>query len=374
VPGAAVFIHSVAIDSTVCGSAPTATSLQIRENAAGGIVIATSDAVAPVFDQSGHTGYVFTFTSGAHLTDVGTDYYAILGCNTGGGVWYGSSSGTGTVTGTNALAANNFTTHSQPEKAYSICDDASCSLQAAGFDRTRIDSISPADASSTASTTVTVSIGYYSNSDDGLDNIGYSLWDTSKGYTVVFDGVAASTTYGTLGTYTTHLTLISGDTYKLTAFLTNDAGDAYRSADSGTTGADATGASQFSVNTAFTGNSAGICPTTPTGDLATTSCDILNLTGCVQNALVWAFCPTPANVQMVAQDGNQIKTRPPVGYIFTTIEALQSIGATGTPALALTEDWPIMHYIFQPLTLLLTTAIWILFGVGLLYRVRRIEL
>jgi len=234
-------------------------------------------------------------------------------------------------------------------------------------------SLFPADGTGTASTTVVLSIHYYANSSDDLTNLGYTLWDASKGFTVVFDGIAASTTQNAVGIYAHTWVLTSGDTYKLTAYLTNNAGDALKSADSNTSGASSDGSAEFSVNTTFIPAAAGICPTTTTGALATSTCGVTNITGCFQNALTWAFCPTPAVMQMVAQDGAQIKTRPPVGYIFGTIGALQSLGGTTTPAFALTEDWPIMHYIFQPLTLALTGGIWFLLAIGLFHRARDLD-
>ena len=252
-----------------------------------------------------------------------------------------------------------------------LCDSTGC---APANTTSRIESISPENASTTASTSVPITIEYYSNSADGLTELGVTLWDVTKNFKVVVDGLVASTTPDADIIATSMATLTSGDTYKLTAFLTNDAGDALVSADSNTTGAAADGSSEFSVVSNLLPSTFGTSTTAAAFGLATSSCSILNPTGCFQNAISWAFYPSGDILQMLAQDGQQLKTRPPLGYIFSTVGALQLLAASGTPAFALTEDWPIMHYIFSPFVTLLSTAVWFLFAVGLFHRTRKIEI
>jgi uncharacterized protein YacL len=169
--------------------------------------------------------------------------------------------------------------------------------------------------------------------------------------------------------------LTSGDVYELIPYLFNDSqsGIAYVSGP-GTAGADAHGNSNFSVVANNLVNVLGVTNTSQLYTIATTTCSVLNFSGCFQNAISWAFFPTQDALNLVAQDGQQIKTRPPVGYVFSTIGALQALSATGTAAFTLTEDWPIMHYIFSPIITVLTTLVWLLFGFGLFHRARHLDI
>jgi len=249
---------------------------------------------------------------------------------------------------------------------------------------TRISELSPVDAAVTASTTVSLDISYYANSTtDAMDTLHIYLYDVTRNFAPVFPNGLSTTdiVQDALTTYSTTTVLLSGHTYQFGAALSShlEIGGfpvdhfVYSSAAT-TQGVGTDGTAQFSVIVNNLVNTIGASSTANLYTLATSTCAITNISGCFQNALAWAFYPDPQLLQLISQDGEQIKIRPPVGYIYATFGALSQIGATSTPAFTLTEDAPIMQYIFQPLVGLLTGAIWFLAVIGLFRRSRTIEI
>lgn len=240
---------------------------------------------------------------------------------------------------------------------------------------TQIISVAPADQSTVASTSVPISIQYYVNSSETpeLTDIGYLLMDVSKNYRQIFDGIVASTTMDAFTTYTGTITLTAGDTYEISPFLTDDAMDAFKSGGAATVGTATNGSATFSVVVNNLGTYLGASSTANLYTLSTTTCSITNISGCFQNALIWAFYPSQDVLNLIAQDGGQVKNKPPFGYFFVNIAALQALSASSSPAaFTLMEDWPIMHYIFQPFAAGLVGVIWFAFGVWFFLHVREI--
>lgn len=245
--------------------------------------------------------------------------------------------------------------------------------------REGIQFISPADQTTTASTSVPIIIGYYAKSTDPdpLTDLGYTLLDITTGYSTVFSGVVASTTLDANTTYQTTLDLTSAHTYQIYAYLTNDSGDETLSSDGFTAGTNIPnqdGTAQFSVVANNLIETFGASSTASLYTLGTTTCSLANLGGCVQNALVWAFAPSPTMLQLVANDGAQITKRPPIGYLFANITAIQNLQASSTPTFSLMEDEAIMEDIFRPLASGLIGIIWLAFAVWFIKRLQHIVL
>lgn len=240
---------------------------------------------------------------------------------------------------------------------------------------TQIDSVSPTDQSTTASSSVTFTMVYdLSSTTSELDEAAMQLVDISKNYQTVYSGPFASTTPGIGQAASITLTLIDGDTYQWQPYLTDDSGDAVFAANypAPTSGVASDGDAQFSVGTNNLSSYLGASSTSALYTLSTTTCSITNIAGCFQNALIWAFYPSNQMLDLVGTDGSLVKNKPPFGYFFVNIEALESLSATGTPAFTLEEDAPIMTYIFQPLVAGLVGVIWFGFGVWFFLHVRDI--
>jgi len=244
-----------------------------------------------------------------------------------------------------------------------------------------IDAMSPLDASTTASATVSLSVTYDLVATSTYGTVGIFLSDVTTGY-IPLAPILASTTAGTSQTFSTTTTLISGHAYAYVARLlgTTDAygvsyGDVTNTvgACSATAGA---GTCLFSVVSNPLGAALGVnaINASSTFGLATSTCSITNVTGCIQNALVFVFYPSQSSLTLVAQGGNSVKNKPPFGWLFVNIAAIQSLNASGTAPVALAVDAPIVTYIFGPLDVALGAVFFFFFSVWIFLRVRRIEL
>ena len=247
---------------------------------------------------------------------------------------------------------------------------------------TRIDSISPANASTTASTAVAIKIGYYVNAatDPNINTVAFQLYDITN-YNATGVYATSSATTGALSTFTDNLTLVSGHAYTLQAYLLNTGGN-YAEVDgtAQTTGTSLTeiGVSEFYVGSnpfpAGTGLQSSPANSTTTYSLATSTCSFTSVAGCFQNALVWALFPSQGMLTAVAQGGSAVKNKPPFGYLFVNIAAIQALNASGTPPVVLAAMAPITLYIFHPADVGLASIIFFCFGVWFFLRVRHIEL
>jgi len=107
--------------------------------------------------------------------------------------------------------------------------------------------------------------------------------------------------------------------------------------------------------------------------LATTTCTVLNLTGCFQNAIAFLFFPDPQSLQVFSFLWQNIKTKPPFGYVTQTITALTQISAAG-PAAFTFGSLPFQEEIFDPLKSGLEAMLWLSLIVGFLYRLRELDI
>jgi len=241
---------------------------------------------------------------------------------------------------------------------------------------TRITSLSPEDASTTASTAVDLTVGYYINSGAnpaGYDTVGFTLYDIDRTYAQVAAGTTTATT-NALSNFTTSVTLRSGGAYSLQAYLLNSSNGNMLFTDSQTAGAGSTGNSQFAVISNPLPGIIGTSTYAGTYSLATSTCSFTSVVGCFQNAIVWAFYPSQSMLTFVAGGGAAVKNKPPMGYLFVNIAAIQALNASGTPPVVLAAMAPITTYIFSPLDTGLASILFFVFGVWLFLRVRHIQL
>ena len=109
--------------------------------------------------------------------------------------------------------------------------------------------------------------------------------------------------------------------------------------------------------------------------LATSTCDITNLSGCFQNALVWAFLPPSGSLDVITGLWGTISAKPPFGYFTQTQSEISGIGASTTPTFALGQVTGIQTYIFDPIDEALAALWWAIFGIWFFFnRVRHMEI
>jgi hypothetical protein len=236
----------------------------------------------------------------------------------------------------------------------------------------RIDSLDPADGTTTASTAITVNIGYYANSADGWDRVGYTIYNIDRNYAQEAAG-EASTTLDTLSTYTSSRTLRSNGAYSMIAYLKNSVTGAIMESGADATGASNRGDSRFAVVSNPLPGEIGTTSLELIYGVATSTCSISNITGCFQNAIAWALYPSRSTLDLVTSSGNKVKNKPPFGYFFVNVATIQALNASGTPPVTLASDAPIVTYIFHPLDVSLAALIGFFYIMWLFQRVRHIE-
>jgi hypothetical protein len=239
-----------------------------------------------------------------------------------------------------------------------------------------INSISPLDGSTTASTLVPISIGYNVAATSTFDQIVVMLSDITTGYTNL-PLIIAPTTAGSSQTFATTTTLTSGHAYSIQAILQSSYSGAQLYGRASACNATA-GASNciFAVESNPLGTILGInaINSSSTMLLATSTCSITNISGCFQNALVWALYPSQDALNNLATTSNQLKNTAPFGYLFVNLNAISALNASSTAAVTLMTLAPITTYIFHPLDVGLSSIFGFIFLVWFIKRVRAIQL
>jgi len=90
-------------------------------------------------------------------------------------------------------------------------------------------------------------------------------------------------------------------------------------------------------------------------------CSISNLTGCFKKALYWAFVPSSSIGSEFLGLWNEIKTKPPIGYITLSAELLSGM-SEGEGDFVLETITPIQDNIFTPFKNATTTVFFVLAG------------
>lgn len=108
--------------------------------------------------------------------------------------------------------------------------------------------------------------------------------------------------------------------------------------------------------------------------LATTTCGITNLTGCFQNALVFAFYPSQSALQNFGNLIDEIETKPPFGYFTILTSSIEDLDGSTTPAFILATENNIYTNIFNPIRTGVTWLLWFVFGIWLYKRLTNIKI
>ena len=239
--------------------------------------------------------------------------------------------------------------------------------------------IYPIDEIIVPSTSVTFEGQYYRTDQTGttypLNAIQIELTDEIAGFTreyLTIENLLTSTT--TLNNFATTTTLLTDHAYRWRARLINKQS------------IDDFGA--FGVSTSYTEQERFFIITDPYAsttqkdpfdesfafNLATSTCDFFNITGCFQNALVFAFVPSESVFNGFLALKDEIQNKPPFGYIAILITAFNDVSSETSPAFTLASENNITDSIFTPIKTGLAWILWFAFGIWLYKRVRSIDI
>lgn len=237
----------------------------------------------------------------------------------------------------------------------------------------RISSLSPVNATTTASTTVDIDVSYYASSEDPYTKVGYYITNLQT-WNIDYS-TTTSVSLDTDDTFSTSVVLNEGGYYSLYAFLSNDDGTKWVYSRFDTTEGVATdGTANFSVVTNDVSEFLGVDSLDNTWQLATSTCSVANVTGCFQNALVWTFYPSKSAMDRLVTAGNSVRHKPPFGYIFAYTDAIGELSATGTAMVVLATSTPIVTYIFSPIDTALGVMIFFFFAVWFVMHIRHLDI
>ena len=124
---------------------------------------------------------------------------------------------------------------------------------------------------------------------------------------------------------------------------------------------------------AIVSNENALFPEYTAGSTQLEPCGITNITGCIINALRFLFVPSQQSIDQFSGTWEQVKNKPPFGYITSIIDEIGAIDETATPAWEM-PTLPFLSSVFDPLKTALAVILWGLFGVYFYQRVTKIEL
>lgn len=110
------------------------------------------------------------------------------------------------------------------------------------------------------------------------------------------------------------------------------------------------------------------------GLLATSTCSIGNLSGCVQNAMIFLFYPSKNVLDRFNTLKTDFENKPPFGYIAMYTDQLANLSETGEESFELVIEENISNKIFSPLKTGLSSIIWVCFGFWIFNRIRKQEI
>jgi hypothetical protein len=102
-------------------------------------------------------------------------------------------------------------------------------------------------------------------------------------------------------------------------------------------------------------------------------CSLTNLSGCFVNALIYLFVPSDGSLDQFLSLWEQVRTKPPFGYITGVIDQLEAVDTNATAAFTF-GDVPFQNEIFSPLKTLFATGLWFVYAIYFLIRVQKIRL
>lgn len=108
--------------------------------------------------------------------------------------------------------------------------------------------------------------------------------------------------------------------------------------------------------------------------LATSTCGITNVTGCVQNAMAFLFYPSTTALEKFKLLQESAKTRAPFGYVYILLSSAQAVEGDSAPAFVLDINEDIQDAYFTPLKNAIATILWALAGFWFFKRIRDLQL
>jgi len=107
--------------------------------------------------------------------------------------------------------------------------------------------------------------------------------------------------------------------------------------------------------------------------IATSTCSIISIDGCIKNALVWAFYPQ-LGIDSYASLSDLVKTKAPIGYIYQVRDYLSTLNASDTPATTFEIPDSIETYIFSPFKLVLGSLLWFFYIAHFYRRTKHLQI
>ena len=108
--------------------------------------------------------------------------------------------------------------------------------------------------------------------------------------------------------------------------------------------------------------------------LATSTCSVLNVTGCLQNAMVFLFFPNASVFNNFKTLEGSVKTHAPFGYVFTVLDAINSTNASSSVSFTLDIATSTQTVFFDPLKTALASILWALCAFWFFKRIRDLHL
>lgn len=221
---------------------------------------------------------------------------------------------------------------------------------------------SPLDGSTTASTTVSVDFIFY-NANAGTQVDSFNLWFYNRltsAYTSI-DGDLPSGEYGSVS-YDVELPV---STYDLTISLFP----------SGTPELLYSGYEKITFNVVEDPLAKlGVPDFADLSALATSTCSITNISGCMQNALLFLFYPSETVLDKYSDLKELVQNKPPFGYLVAYTASLSDLSAVASSSFSLEIEDNIQDNIFTPIRSGLSGVLWVCFGCWFFNRIRKQEL
>lgn len=232
---------------------------------------------------------------------------------------------------------------------YTVADIAGGS---SAYYLTNFTTFSPANASTTGNG-VTFSQSYTMNSTSSpYDVIGIEAWYESQNWKQIFN--ATTTMSAGANSFETTITLQNNQAVNWRAYMYSSSTES--------TEIYLTDMHYFTVGSNPYPSMFGTT-TENIYQLATSTCGITNISGCFQNAIVWAFYPSQGSLAQFVTLKDEVIKKPPFGYFALISTTLNTLSAEGVPLFSLATSTGVMTNIFTPLRTGLSMAIWLLFGV-----------
>ncbi len=108
--------------------------------------------------------------------------------------------------------------------------------------------------------------------------------------------------------------------------------------------------------------------------LATSTCSVLNITGCFQNAVSFLFYPNPSVLNSYQTLTSNIKTHAPFGYVYTLQAAITNTSGSASPDFTLDIATSTQAQYFDPIKNGIAAILWALAAFWFFRRIRDLNL